>query len=386
MRYSIISPLLLIGLDLIAMERPEQKPMPQKEMSVISRDLAQEIYKKESYLSLLSNDLKQKLLQQLYPHLENFEKLHIAIASTKASSERHEHEKLLNDIEYNKKLIEQLGVDYHMSPTENALMLNTPASLKILVLLRNKKDIQIYDVHNYEELLERKYWKERVVQVIVDHLEYMIAHPSVQDVKQRANTAIHYVRRFVNNPFIKQNKVFDEHQGETMLPIVRAIDSIAHGFDEIKSRYTTEQYYGSGAYNNTVSQDYWDIAIRLKDPISPVWAGPRNPYIMRKTLAQAFKNKDASMVNIYLDVFLALPNNEKLIDRSNFEKWDKEYQLEGAKFKITYPEFLNDILSYVRSSQNLAVLNKLKVLLPSADLNPILNKRDLNITFMTGHD
>lgn len=123
MRYSIRLLLLCMSFHVIAFQPPEKK-------HISPQEFAQEVKRKESYLSLLPADVSQMVKQYTYPELEYV----IAAMRNDYLANALNRDSFLHDPEFNRKIINEIVQRFELGPMGKfkvALMLNTPGSFKI---------------------------------------------------------------------------------------------------------------------------------------------------------------------------------------------------------------------------------------------------------------
>lgn len=315
----------------------------------------------------------------------NFEQLDNAIARLKliASQNPETQKLLLSDVNYVSALIGQLVKEYDLSEFEVALMLNTPASLELFknrpLHVSRGNGVESYEYSS----------SDKIIYIIRTHLEKMLRDKSNPKLNEKANDAIRYVKRFLNHPLVQDKQVFNPQiDSEFLYSILIPIDAIERGLHNFRDRHDGYQDGNAWYRNANVTQEYLDIAIRFADSIAlaeviskmnlyaeGIFADSLITYTMQKTLAQAFKNKNHDSINFILDIFVkAVENRSFQINKDTFIKYDDRFGRYGDRYKITYPEFINSIITYIQTSSDYAILNKLLKILLASEVKNIVTE------------
>jgi hypothetical protein len=300
----------------------------------------------------------------------NFEQFDNAITRLKliASQQPELQKKLLSDVNYNSTLIAELAKEYDLSTFEVALILNTPASLQIFknTPLHARRDNGI----EFDEYSS----PDKIIYIISTHLEKMLRDKSNPNLREKANDAIRYVKRFLDHPLVKEKQVFSPRSFYSFYySILIPIDAIERGLNNFQDRHDGNQDGNAWYRAQNVTQEYLDIAIRFAHPIamSTIINNMVTSYTMEKTLAQAFKDKNKDAINFILDVF---DNGGFQINKDTFTKYDDRFERYGDRYKITFEEFINSIIAYVQSSRDYTILDKLKKIMLAQDIKNIVTE------------
>lgn len=337
----------------------------------------------KTYFSLLPLDIIKVKVGDT-----NFEQFDNEIARLKliASQQPEFQKKLLSDVDYVNSLIKQLATEYDLSEFEVALMLNTPASLKIF------KEMPLLIIPGYGDPYHDFSTDTKIIYIIKEQLKKIRKDPNPNQ-HEKADNAIRYVKRFLNHPLVEEQLIFSRGSN-FYYTILIPIDAIQRGLHNFKDRHDGNQDAMAWYRNAIVTQEYLDIAIRFAAPIAleeviykmnlyaeGVFADSVITYTMQKTLAQAFKNKNQDSINFILDIFVkAVENRNFRINKNTFTKYENRFSQYGDRYKITFQEFIESIISYIQTTGDYAILNKLiKILLASEVKNIVTELLKYNI-------
>lgn len=361
-----------------------------------------------TYVNLLPPELLN-IIQSMKVGDIWFEQLDNAIARIKffAQLKPEMHNRLLSDRDFNLQLMKALAESYSTDQAEVAFLLHTPASLDILVKMDGPEFKKCEDGSDFK--LGREYrGTERAAQSMEKYLSTLLNAKSKEQREQNKQLAIRYLKRFFKYPeelpgYCMHHNYYDRWPS--------AIHSIARGYDtfvftfkgwgmdypkiaELVRDYIDIYKFLGGVVMQKAAQNKIDIEYDSEVYKKYLLA------LLLKDLQLDFKHKNKENIDFLLELFTREYDRkyeEHFYDSRRLKgKFDqmrnKDQQLlkflfndkfqETNKYRfehtINYQEFINDIVTYIRSTNDYSVLAKLQKIMPSSTLTEIVDVPDEN--------
>lgn len=355
------------------MEQPPQKTVQDiaKTMHISPAELVHEAKRRESYLSVLPTDIKEIVEKHAYPL--DFEQLDLAIAKLKASVDETTKEKLLYDLTYNQKLIDDLSKKFNIYPSEVAFMLDTLASIPLLqVMERSTQHQDIWWTGKTYSNIHKGY--EVLLMDIKKYLEPLLKTTSNVQKEANKQIAIKYLNRFINHPrYSEMSRAINMKYGGSYdrndilyLEFVTIIYSIVYG----RSHFSFPDFHGEA--RGMDQSEAFDLLKRLKVGFEldkgEEWLAKWTQQFVRerfwslfaKNLMTYMIDRDDKKVNILINVLVA--NKEKI--KEHLRTFLKDQPIRSVKTP-TYIELLESFQNYIENTGNYALFDKLKEFLDS---------------------